>query len=246
MNFKNIKIGVILSGLILGLGIGMNVNAEEELITNGGFESGSANWNPYGNFYADSRFTNAYNGSGYAYLSNLDGTSGNSLVGWIYQNVTIPSNITSATLSFYYNITSQEIGSSSDILNVTIQNSTGGHLGNVVLLSSLDKALSAGNPYYTERIFDLTSYKGQTIRVNFLATTNSNLPTTFRLDDVSLIVNTPSPSAPTFGVAALSNEIPICDHNIYDAPAVRLNWDPADGATSYHVYRNGSLYENER
>lgn len=79
---------------------------QTELITNNGFESGSTGWVLSGNFYADSRFSAPRSGTGYAYLSNSNGTPGNNLLGSMYQTVTIPSSATSATLTFWYNITS--------------------------------------------------------------------------------------------------------------------------------------------
>ena len=41
------------------------------------------------------------------------------------------------------------------------------------------------------------------------------------------------------GAFTLSNEAPVCDAG---SPAVRLNWTASSGASSYDVYRNGSLY----
>jgi hypothetical protein len=100
--------------------------AQTELVANGGFEAGSSSWVLLGAFQADSRFSFPRSGSGYAYLSNSDGTAGNNLVGTMYQTLNVPSSATSATLVFWYNITTQETGSTAfDVLNVTVQNSTG-------------------------------------------------------------------------------------------------------------------------
>jgi RHS repeat-associated protein len=44
------------------------------------------------------------------------------------------------------------------------------------------------------------------------------------------------------GSFTLSNNAPICDTNPPLGPAVRLNWTQSSGATSYDLYRNGSLY----
>src|SRR6185369_15871624 len=41
------------------------------------------------------------------------------------------------------------------------------------------------------------------------------------------------------GSFTLSNDAPVCDTG---SPAVRLNWTASSGATSYDLYRNGSLY----
>ncbi len=170
--------------------------AQTELVANGGFEAGSSSWVLSGAFQADSRFSFPRSGSGYAYLSNSDGTAGNNLVGTMYQTLNVPSSATSATLVFWYNITTQETGSTVfDVLNVTVQSSTGNVLGTVAVLSNLNSSAIGA---YSQRTFDLTPYKGQTIRVHFLGTTDGSLPTTFRIDDVSVSVTINSvPAAPS-------------------------------------------------
>jgi hypothetical protein len=45
-------------------------------------------------------------------------------------------------------------------------------------------ATTPGN--YSQRSFSLASWRGQTVRVQFRATTDFSLPTSFRIDDVSL------------------------------------------------------------
>ena len=81
---------------------------QENLIHNGGFEQGSASWELGGDFSADDRFPNSRTGSGYAYLSNPDGTRGNNLSGTLSQRVTIPLSIEEATLSLHYSISTDE------------------------------------------------------------------------------------------------------------------------------------------
>jgi hypothetical protein len=39
---------------------------------------------------------------------------------------------------------------------------------------------------YTQRSLSLANWRGQTVRVQFRATTDVTLPTSFRIDDVSL------------------------------------------------------------
>jgi hypothetical protein len=39
---------------------------------------------------------------------------------------------------------------------------------------------------YTQPAFDLAAWRGQTVRVQFRGTTDITLPTSFRIDDVSL------------------------------------------------------------
>ncbi|GAH75821.1 unnamed protein product, partial [marine sediment metagenome] len=90
-----------------------------------------------------------------------------------------------ATLSFWYNITSEETGSTSyDVLNVTIKDSSGSYLATVAVLSNLNKSTLGS---YKKITFDMTPYKGQTVRIHFLTTTDDYLHTVFRIDDVSLM-----------------------------------------------------------
>jgi len=159
-----------------------------ELITNGSFSEGAKGWNVYGEFWVGTGLPNYRTSPGYA-AGGVDasGRPINNAVGGMYQAVTIPSDISSTTLTFWYNITSEETATvSHDVLNVTIQDSSGHHLATVAILSNVDKS-SLGN--YRQIRFDLTPYKGRTIRINFSATTNDSKHTVFRIDDVSLVVN---------------------------------------------------------
>jgi len=54
----------------------------------------------------------------------------------------------------------------------------------------------------------------------------------------------PMPSAPLIapGSFSLTNDAPVWDTSGPPAPAVQLLWTAASGATSYDIYRNGSLY----
>jgi serine protease len=64
-----------------------------------------------------------------------------------------------------------------------VLNSSGTVLGTLATYSNLNKA--AG---YVQKSFDLSAYKGQTVRVRFYATEDSSLQTSFVIDDVSVKV----------------------------------------------------------
>ena len=70
-----------------------------------------------------------------------------------------------------------------DRLYVEVRSTAGVLLGTVATFSNLEKA-AVGS--YTLRSFSLAAWKGQTIRVQFRATTDGSLATSFRVDDVSL------------------------------------------------------------
>jgi hypothetical protein len=157
-----------------------------ERITNGSFSSSTSNWTLWGDFWAGTDASSYRTSPGYA-TGGVDssGYAKDSANGYMYQAVSIPSGATSAMLSFWYNITSQETGSTPyDVLNVTIQNSSGGYLATVDAFSNLNKGALG---VYSQKTLDVTPYIGQTIRVHFWATTDSTNPTVFRIDDVSLM-----------------------------------------------------------
>lgn len=161
-------------------------SSQSERITNGSFSSGTSGWTLSGDFWAGTNYSNYRTSPGYA-AGGVDssGSAKNNAYGYMYQSVTIPSNATSATLSFWYNITTNETTSGYfDTLNVTVQDSSGNFLASVAVLGNNDKG-NVGS--YSQKSMNVTSYKGQTIRVNFLATTDSNNTTVFRIDDVSVM-----------------------------------------------------------
>ena len=163
-----------------------------DLIRNGGFGGAvsPSDWATTGAFHADSRFANYHNSPGYAYLSNADGSAGNNLIGSMYQQFTVPATARSVTLAYWYNITTTETGgTANDFLNVTIQNSSGQYLAGVGIYSNLNSGTIGA---YREASYDLSSLKGQTLRLNFLGTTNGSYPTTFRIDDVSVVATVPA------------------------------------------------------
>ena len=100
-----------------------------------------------------------------------------------YQSVTIPTTVTSATLSFWIRIDSAETTASIayDRFNVQVSNNGGASYVTLATYSNLNENLS-----YVQKSFDLSSYRGQTVRVRFLATEDSSLQTSFVVDDTAL------------------------------------------------------------
>ena len=94
----------------------------------------------------------------------------------------IPSTATSATLSFYLHIDTAESGSTAyDKLTVSLQNSSGTTLKTLATYSNVNAASG-----YSLKTFDVSAYKGQTLRVHITATEDTNLQTSFVLDNFSL------------------------------------------------------------
>lgn len=149
-----------------------------QLITNGGFESGSTGWTEASSGgYELIDTTRPHSGAKGAYLCGY-----NNCTDSLYQTITIPSSVTSVSLTFYDYISTTETSHSYDFFKVQVRNTSGTVLATLQTLSDG----SGLNSWYKSTL-SLTSYKGQTVRIYFLATNDSSNPTDFFLDDVSVI-----------------------------------------------------------
>lgn len=170
--------------------------AQAERLANGGFETltSSTNSAPDGSWartaYSGTSFntliangTYPRSGSDYAYMGVYNSASQTVTSA----NAVIPSGATSATLSLYVSIVTSETTTSRayDTLRVQLVDaSTGSVLATLGTLSNLNKTGSAST--YALYSYNVTSYKGKTVKVRFVATNDSSYTTSFRIDDVSL------------------------------------------------------------
>jgi subtilisin family serine protease len=153
-----------------------------ELLVNGGFDSGALT--PW-----VGTATGAYLNSGVGFPQSGTGyvTMGydNSVTGTLYQTVTIPAGGT-PQLTFQLNVTSEEgTGTAFDFLQVEVRNTSGTLLATLATFSNLDEVATAG-AYSPRGPYSLAAFGGQTVRVQFRATTDGSLHTWFRTDTVSL------------------------------------------------------------
>ncbi len=96
--------------------------------------------------------------------------------------VTIPSTASKAELSFYlWVVTQGNKKSADDILKVEIRDASGALLETLGTYSNLDE-----NATYTQRRFDVSRYRGKSIRISFNGVQSQGPPTWFLLDDVAL------------------------------------------------------------
>jgi subtilase family serine protease len=146
-----------------------------QLLSNAGFESGSASWTASSSVITDDSSA-AYDGSYYAWLDGYGSTHTDTLS----QAITIPSTCTSATLTFYLKITTSETSTSTayDTLTVKAGSTT------LATYSNLNAASS-----YVQRSLSLTSFIGQTVTILFTGTEDSSLATSFRIDDTAANVS---------------------------------------------------------
>jgi hypothetical protein len=158
--------------------------SQTELIVNGGFESGTSSWTVAGGAGAYSQGGSARSGTNYLWLGGLENE-----VDSAYQTVSIPANATSATLSFYYNITSDEdLSGAYDTFTATIRNSGGSLLATVGNWSNINQDTGPGNPYYHLATYNLLPYAGQIIRIQIGSANDATFVTSFYVDDVSVQV----------------------------------------------------------
>ena len=149
-----------------------------ELLANRGFESGNVTWVATAGVITNSTGQTPRTGSFYAWLDGYGTTHTDSL----YQQIAVPSTATTVTLSFWLKINTAETTTTTpfDTLQVQIRNSSNTVLSTLATYSNLNKTTG-----YVQKTFDLTAFKGQTIRIYFLGTEDSSLQTSFVIDDTS-------------------------------------------------------------
>lgn len=149
-----------------------------ELLLNRGFESGSTNWTATAGVITNSTGQTPRTGSFYAWLDGYGTTHTDSL----FQTITIPSSANTVTLSFWLKITTAETTTTTqfDRLQVQVRNTSNTVLATLGTFSNLNKSTG-----YVLRTFDVTAFKGQTVRIYFLGTEDSSLQTSFVIDDTS-------------------------------------------------------------
>jgi hypothetical protein len=162
--------------------IALTVTApSSQLIQNGGFETGTlANWTTGGVVAPTISTAQKHSGT----YSALDGASSGSEPNgddFLYQTITIPSTATKATLTFWYwPATTDTI--TYDWQEAQVQNTSGATLAQILKVCSNAQA-------WTQVTYDLTSYKGQTIRIYFNDHQDGYGDLTYMyVDDVSVTV----------------------------------------------------------
>ncbi|MFF4352939.1 M1 family aminopeptidase [Streptomyces sp. NPDC001530] len=173
-----------------------------QVVTNGGFESGTSPWSPSSSTVITNRTGQSAHGG--AYFAWLDGV-GSTHTDTLSQSVTVPSGCSGATLTFWLHIDTAETTSSTayDKLTAKIGSTT------LATYSNLNKATG-----YVQKSFDVSAFAGQTVNLAFTGTEDSSLQTSFVLDDIALNTSgdttppadsTRTPAAPSYTVSLSSN-----------------------------------------
>jgi hypothetical protein len=153
----------------------------QQLLGNPGFESGATIWTQTAGVIDSSTGRPARTGSWKAWLCGY----GTTHTDYVYQTVTIPSTAASATLSFYVRIDTSETTTSTVYDRFYVQVSTNGGTSYTTLATYSN--LNA-NSTYSLKSFDLSAYRGFSVRVRLYATEDSSLQTSFVVDDTALNV----------------------------------------------------------
>ena len=155
-----------------------------QLLGNPGFENGSSNPAPWtassgvvSNLSGEPPRTGVWN----AWLDGYGVTHTDTLS----HTITLPAALSSATLSFWLHIDTSETSTTAahDTLKVQVTNPAGAVLATLATYSNLNQ-----NTGYAQKTFDLSAYKGQTIKILLAGVENGSLQTSFVLDDFALTV----------------------------------------------------------
>ncbi|MCP5097534.1 MAG: S8 family serine peptidase [Chloroflexi bacterium] len=153
------------------------------LITNSGFESGTSGW------FIDTTAPTAQvvaapvGGSGDAL--QVGGDTGSSVQEYAYQQITVPTDGETVTLSFDWYLTSDEAEPNPpwDQFDVIVTNTSNTFLKALDIRSNAWKR----NEWYGADTLDLSEFAGQTIRLYFRGINDSSFQSTFYVDNVSVI-----------------------------------------------------------
>ena len=156
------------------------------LITDGGFESGTQHWTETstGGFpiITSDEFL-AHSGDSYAYLGDYE--SGTDTLS---QNVTIPAEATRVALRFWFTISTSEQDNSQpfDLMRVVVANAT---TGEQIAIVATFSNMNQNGDWALSQEYDLTAFKGKTVKLRFVAVNNAADTTAFFLDDVTLFAH---------------------------------------------------------
>ncbi|WP_223643075.1 M4 family metallopeptidase [Corallococcus sp. EGB] len=156
-------------------------NSFDQLLINPGFEQNTLGWTDDPSNINFPVSSGPRTGQGFAWLNGY----GTTHIDRLWQDVTLPADVTKAALTFFLNITTAETTTTAvrDTLTLQVRDTSGTVLGTVATWSNLDATLG-----YAQQSVDLTAYAGQTVRIFLEGSENASLATNFQVDDFSLRV----------------------------------------------------------
>lgn len=154
-------------------------STESDLIQNGGFESGRAPWTGSASFVGSFAEQSAFAGKRCLWM----GGNGSPVTEDLSQQIQIPGSLQKAELSLQLHIDTAEEGNTAyDTFQIQLLNAQGTVLKTLGNFSNLD---AAGG--FQKRTYDLSAYKGQTVKLQFKSVEDVSLQTSFVIDEVKCL-----------------------------------------------------------
>lgn len=182
-SFTNCMTFTVLAGALFLLAGSLSAQTTlQQLLGNPGFETGHpAPWSTTPGVIDDLPDDPAHSGLWKAWLCGYGTTHEDQLS----QNVTIPSTVTSATLTFWLHIDTAETTKTVafDTLKVQVR-IPGIQATTLATYSNLNH-----NTGYALQSFNLTAFKGKSIQIYLVGTEDASLQTSFLVDDFALNVH---------------------------------------------------------
>lgn len=183
--------------IVLFLLLSISSNSQIQLVSNGDFQSGISPWvfnTQYWNLATTINSPCIGTLTQYAFHGNANGTGANNTFGGAYQQITIPSNTTSASLTVGVSINTQEAinAPANDVFDIQFRDaSNNALLYTFASFSNINGISGSCRPFSTYNYSIPSNFFGQTVRIYFQAANGPAAPTTFRIDNISVLATVP-------------------------------------------------------
>lgn len=119
-----------------------------------------------------------------SWVANLNG-KGRSNTRKLFQRLTLPADICSAQLNFWLRVETNEPATAPvrDKLKLTVRKPSGTIMKTLATYSNQDSSAT-----YALQSFDLTAFRGKTIRLQWTGSENGSGATRFLIDDTELLI----------------------------------------------------------
>jgi len=164
-------------------------SAMQQLLRNPNFDNGAVDWTETGDAFISHEDANpdvfAHTPFYLAWLGGYDEP-----LDEVFQEVTIPASATSITLSFYYNIVTEEVGATVfDTMEVYFWEKVNGMLTTYNLIAELNDNMQTNFSWVRFSATLPASLAGKTGEIGFYMTGDASLVTSMYVDTVALEVN---------------------------------------------------------